>query len=179
MHRKILAVFLDSGDTLVDEGTQERGSDEIVLRADLIPGAAEMVQELKRRNYPLALVADGHTATFRNVLGQHGLFDLFDARAISEEVGVDKPRPEMFLAALEKLHIAPSDYRSVVMVGNHLERDIKGANSLGLISVWIDWAPRRPKQPANESEIPQYTIRNPGELLTLLDRLENEGTEKS
>jgi HAD superfamily hydrolase (TIGR01509 family) len=169
---KILAVLLDSGDTLVDEGTQVRGDSEIVLSADLIPGAAEMVQALKQRGYPLALVADGHIATFRNILNQHGLFDLFDVRAISEEVGVEKPDPAMFRAALKALNIQPVDFGKVIMVGNHLARDIRGANALGLISVWLDWAPRRPKIPADEAEQPRHTIHFPLELISLIEKLE-------
>ncbi len=170
---KILAVLLDCGDTLADEATQVWGESQIALSADLIPGADEMVRELKQRSYPLALVADGPTGTFRNILGQHGLFDLFDVRAISEEVGVDKPDPAMFQAALRGLAIQPEDYGRVVMVGNHLARDIRGANAVGLISVWLDWSPRRPKIPADEAERPRYTIHFPLELLQLIEQLES------
>lgn len=174
---KILAVLLDCGDTLVDEGTQVWGEANIALSAELIPGAGEMVRTLKQRGYPLALVADGLSASFRNLLGQHGLFDLFDAHAISEEVGVSKPEPAMYLTALRALGIQPEDYGRVVMVGNHLERDIRGANALGLISVWLDWAPRRPKIPADEVEVPRYTIHLPLELVQLIEQLEqNEST---
>ena len=172
---KILAVFLDSGDTLVDEGSQIWGPDEIVLQAELIPGAGELLPELKRRGYPLALVADGRSQSFRNVLSRHGLYDLFDAYAISEEVGVDKPHPAMFCVALDALGILPGQYGRVVMLGNNLERDVKGANALGLLSVWIDWAPRRAKVPADPSEQPCCTIKTPLELLTLLDTLEGSG----
>ena len=58
------------------------------------------------------------------------------------------------------------------MVGNNLERDIKGANQLGLISVWLNWSPRRSKIPADASEVPQYTIKLPLELLTIIDQIE-------
>ncbi len=58
------------------------------------------------------------------------------------------------------------------MVGNNLSRDVKGANELGLISVWLDWAPRRSKVPADPSEQPCYTIKMPTELLGLVDQLE-------
>ena len=58
------------------------------------------------------------------------------------------------------------------MVGNHLARDIKGANQLGLVSVWLDWSPRRPKVPADPSERPCYTIKNPSDLLDLVASLE-------
>jgi putative hydrolase of the HAD superfamily len=109
---------------------------------------------LKAAGYRLALVADGPYGTFQNVLGHYGLFDLFDVLAISGKVGVEKPHPQIFHYALDQLGIAPADYGRVVMVGNNLARDIKGANDLGLISVWLDWAPRRPKIPADPSEKP-------------------------
>jgi putative hydrolase of the HAD superfamily len=172
MNESILAVCLDSGDTLVDEGTEIKDDHEVVQQAELIPGAADMVRALKAAGYRLALVADGPYGTFQNVLGHYGLFDLFDVLAISGKVGVEKPHPEIFHYALDQLGIAPADYGRVVMVGNNLARDIKGANDLGLISVWLDWAPRRPKIPADPSEKPDYTIKSPQELLPLLQSLE-------
>ena len=60
------------------------------------------------------------------------------------------------------------------MVGNHLGRDIKGANQLGIISVWLDWSPRRAKVPADPSEEPDFTIKQPMELLQVLDQLEKK-----
>jgi putative hydrolase of the HAD superfamily len=170
--RRILAVFLDSGDTLVDEGTEVKDEHQVTQRAELLPGAADLVRELKRRGYRLALVADGPVGTFVNVLGHHALYDLFDVRAISAEVGVEKPDKRIFQHALRLLEIPEDAYNRVVMVGNYLGRDIKGANALGLISVWLDWAPRRPKTPADALEVPQYIIKQPLELLSLLDALE-------
>ena len=64
------------------------------------------------------------------------------------------------------------------MVGNNLERDIKGANRLGLISVFLSWSPRRAKTPADPSEIPDYTIEEPLALLDLMDALESGDDER-
>jgi FMN phosphatase YigB (HAD superfamily) len=77
-------VLFDCGDTLVDEATEVKDARGATLRAELIPGAADTVRELHRRGYRLGLVADGFVDTFRNVLTQHGLWDLFSAMAISE-----------------------------------------------------------------------------------------------
>lgn len=174
MAQHILAVCLDCGDTLADEGTEIKDPGGTTLSAQLIPGAAEMVQELKRRGYRLALVADGPAGTFRNILTQHGLYELFEVMAISELVGAEKPDARMFRHALEQLQIQPADCCRVVMVGNNLARDIKGANELGFITVWLDWAPRRAKTPADASEKPHYTIKTPLELIALLETLEDE-----
>lgn len=174
MKHHLLAICFDFGDTLADEATEVKDETQTTLRAELIPGAADVVRELNRRGYKLALVADGRPGTYANVLGHYGLYELFDAIAISEEVGVEKPHPRMFTQALEQLGIGPADYSRAMMVGNFLERDIKGANEIGMISVWLDWAPRRPKEPADESEIPDHTIKMPGELLDVIDALERK-----
>ena len=172
MPNKILAICLDCGDTLIDEATEVKDDRAVSLRGDLIPGADHLLRQLKARGYPLALVADGPVETFSNNLNPYGLLDVFDVRVISESLGVQKPDPRMFSEAVEKLGIAPEHYGKVVMVGNNLERDIWGANRFGLISVWLDWAPRRSKIPAHVGEQPQFTIKTPLELLDILDRLE-------
>jgi putative hydrolase of the HAD superfamily len=171
----ILAICLDCGDTLIDEGTEVKTEHDVSLRADLIPGAAELMHELKRRGYPLALVGDGPVPTFQNNLEPYGLYELFDAVSISRAVGVSKPHPDIFHHALVQLGIEEKDYDRVVMVGNHLARDVKGANELGMISIWLDWAPRRHKTPRDASEVPDHTIQTPLELLSVLDRLEQDG----
>jgi HAD superfamily hydrolase (TIGR01549 family) len=173
MNHYLLAVCFDFGDTLADEATEVKDETLTTVHAELIPGAAEVVRELKSRGYKLALIADGRPGTYLNVLGQHGLYDLFDVCSISEDLGVEKPHPRMFTHALDQLGIRSTDYPRVVMVGNFLERDIKGANDVGMVSVWLDWAPRRPKEPVDESEVPDHTIREPAELLDLIDELEN------
>lgn len=168
----VRAVLLDCGDTLVDEGTEQKTPEGVSLSAALIPGAAELVRTLKARGYALGLVADGPRATFVNNLGPCGLFELFDAYAISEEVGAQKPDAAMFEMALAQLDIVAVDYGRVVMMGNNLMRDIAGANALGLISVWLDWAPRRPKVPTTRLEVSDYTIHMPLDLPATLAQIE-------
>lgn len=171
MHR-IRAILLDCGDTLVDEATEVKDAQQVSQRAELIPGAAEMLRELKRRGYPLALVADGPEGTFINNLTPHGLYDAFDCYAISGILGVEKPHATMFRHALDALGIPEDAYGDVMMVGNNLARDVRGANALGLISVWLSWSPRRSRIPADALEQPRYTIATPLELLKVVDKLE-------
>lgn len=175
MSPHILAVCFDFGDTLVDEASEVKDEDRVSLRGELIPGTREMLLELQRRGYRLALVADGPAATYRNVLTQHGLYPLFQAFAISELLNTSKPDPRMFVHALNELGIAEGDYPRTVMVGNRLDRDVKGANQLGMVSVWMNWAPRYAKTPADSSEEPRFTIRNPADLPPILEALEARG----
>ena len=73
MTNTIVAVCFDSGDTLVDEATEVRDVQGVVLRAELIEGAATTVQDVKTLGYPVALVADGLVQSFVNVLGHAGV----------------------------------------------------------------------------------------------------------
>ena len=174
MTARVVAVCFDSGDTLVDEATEVRDARGVVVRADLIGGAADTVRAVKALGYPVALVADGLAESFANVLGRAGVWPLFDAVAVSETLGVEKPHPRMFRYALEQLGIDQQDYGHVVMVGNHLGRDVAGANALGLISVWLDWAPRRSKVPRTALEVPRHVARKPLEVLDVLAKIEVE-----
>ncbi|WP_159585490.1 HAD family hydrolase [Chelativorans xinjiangense] len=169
----IRAVLFDCGDTIADEATEEKlpGS-EVVVRAELIPGAADMVRHIAAAGYRLALVADGPRETFENILKPAGLWDLFQARIISGEVGALKPSPKMFAAALERLGLRGSEARSTVMIGNNLSRDIKGANAFGIPSIFFGWSRRRTHEPADDSERPDYSVFTPSDVLPLLHEIE-------
>ncbi|MBI5301195.1 MAG: HAD-IA family hydrolase [Chloroflexi bacterium] len=174
----LAALFFDLGDTIMDEASEVKDPEETTLRAELIPGIAEALRRFKSQGHRLALVADARPNTPTNVLRQHGLSELFDYCAISECVGFEKPHPRIFQAALEALTISPHDYSRVAMIGNNLERDIVGANRLGLISVFYHWNERRRTQPMTADESPRYTITSPGELVALIERLDH-GAEQT
>lgn len=52
----------------------------------------------------------------------------------SEEVGVEKPHPFIFLYALNKINLQIDE---VCMIGDSFEKDIKGATRLGILSYWL------------------------------------------
>lgn len=174
MKAKKIIIFLDSGDTLINESTEVRGENDVVLSADVIPGADIMVKTLYEKGYTLALVADGLAQSFKNVLTQKGIYGYFSAFIYSENIGACKPSSRMFKAAAGALELEEKDFKRIVMAGNNLSRDIKGANRMGMISVFMAWTPRYPKVPADDSEIPDYTIYNPMELVELVEKLNSE-----
>ena len=178
MNHSIAALLFDLGDTIMDEGAEIKDAAGTTLRAELIPGMADALRGFKAAGYRLAIVADARPETPPNVLRQHGLLDLFETLAISEVVGaaagvvsIDKPDPRIFRAALDVLGIAEREYGRVVMVGNNLERDIAGANRLGLISVFFHWNERRRTQPLTVEETPRYTVTSTRELVELVSSL--------
>ncbi|TDL73614.1 HAD family hydrolase [Rhodococcus qingshengii] len=171
MENKELIIFLDCGDTIIDEGTEIRDDNDVVVKADVIPGADTMVKTLFNKGYRLVLVADGLAQSFKNMLSYHGLYDCFEAMIYSENIKALKPSPRMFKAAIGAIDLSENDFDRVVMVGNNLKRDIKGANLLGITNVFIDWVPRYTKTPEDESEQPTYTIKEPMELIELVEEL--------
>jgi hypothetical protein len=62
------------------------------------------------------------------------------------------------------------------MIGNNLERDIAGANRLGLRSVFFHPNERRRTIPQSRAEMPRHTVTNAGELLDLIHWLSIETT---
>jgi len=173
MTHHLAAVFFDLGDTILIEESEVKNTEGTTLGADLIPGIADALRHFKVQGLPLALVADSRPNTPPNVLRQHGLYELFAYLAISEVIGANKPDSPIFRAALDALGIPPSDYRRVVMVGNNVERDVVGANRLGLISVLFHWNDRRRSQPFTDEERPRYTVSSAHELISLIDDLDH------
>jgi phosphoglycolate phosphatase-like HAD superfamily hydrolase len=166
--KNIAAIFLDLGDTILDEQTEMKDASGTTLSAELVPGMAEALRWLHAQGYRLALVADSRPETPMNVLRQHNLLDLFECLSVSESVGVEKPGEGIFLLALQTMQIPVEDYPHVLMVGNNLERDIVGANRLGLRSVFFHAYDRRRTIPRSRSEFPRHTVTTAGELLKLI-----------
>jgi putative hydrolase of the HAD superfamily len=170
-HHRVLALLFDLGDTLMIEESEVKDAEGTTLRADLVPGAAEALRRFKEQGHTLALVADARPDTPVNVLRQHNLYDLFDHLAISEVVGAEKPDRAIFQVALEALGIPEDEHNRVAMVGNNLERDVVGANRLGLISIFFHWNDRRRSRPLTAEEEPRYMVSSIQELVSLVDSL--------
>ncbi len=179
MHHCLAALLFDLGDTLALEETEVKDEDETTLRAELVPGMADALRYFKAQGHRLALAADARPGTPANILRQHGLYDLFDAVAVSEVIGASKPDPRLFRVALDALGVTAKDYGRVVMVGNNLERDIAGANRLGLISVFFHINERRRTRPLADDEIPRHTVTGAPELVALVERLDLNPTEEN
>ena len=171
---KRLILFTDSGDTIVDESTQVRDERGIVLRAELIPGAGEVLKQLHDEGFTIALVADGEWESFQNTYRDNGLGYCFDAWIVSEVVGQQKPAAVMFESAYKALNLTEADKCRIVMIGNNLKKDVAGANRQGLTSVWLDWSPRYFHQVEEPDWQPDYTVKTPAELIPLLHALEEK-----
>jgi HAD superfamily hydrolase (TIGR01549 family) len=89
---------------------------------------------LKERSLILGLisnVAQDMEATYVKL----GLQPYLDFKVTSAEVGYDKPRPEIFLAALKKAAVKPEQ---ALYIGDQYQIDIVGAQGVGIQALLID-----------------------------------------
>lgn len=119
------------------------------------------------------MVADGLKESFDRIYSQHHMSEVFNHRIISEVVGASKPSQIMFQNALEAVSLSDADKDNIVMIGNNIKRDIVGANRFGIHSVLLAWSPRYCMMPECVEETPEFVIDQPGELLSVLEKLEN------
>jgi len=98
-------------------------------------GVAEALDALARRGYRMGIVSNVTYAPFLTwTLEDHGLRSYFEGIVTSAEVGLRKPRGEVFVAALGMLGLAP---REATYVGNDYLKDVMGARLAGLWAVWV------------------------------------------
>ncbi len=113
----------------------------VPLSRPLFPDALATLSELRRRGFLLGIVTNrlwGGQAFYED-LEAIGLLEYFDLAsiAISGDMGIRKPNPQIFLSVLDALGVAPQE---AAMVGDSLSADILGAQPLGICAIW------RPKQ---------------------------------
>ena len=121
--------------------------EDIELYADVIP-----CLDALRRNFSIGLLSNGNGYPERC-----GLPDRFGFAVFSQDVGVEKPDAEMFLAACERAGCTPSQ---LMHVGDSLESDVAGANAVGAVSVWLN----RDAVENDTGIAPDHEIRSLSEL---------------
>ena len=99
----------------------------------LLPEASRVVRYLASK-YPLTIISNGFKEVQYYKLSASGLQDCFAHVLISEEIGVNKPQPEIFQIALERNHVQPSE---AIMIGDRYSSDIQGAKAAGIDQIWI------------------------------------------
>lgn len=155
----------DLGDVVFDEATEVQSADGVTERVELVPGVGDLIRSLHARGIPMAVVSDTRIGACENVLLAHGLTDCIAHAAISEELGVEKPHPAMFLSAADALGLAPD---RIAMVGNNYRRDIEGAHRAGMAAVWFRWNDRYPAPRATPAA--DFVATDAAELRGVLER---------
>ncbi|WP_433870055.1 HAD family hydrolase [Saccharopolyspora sp. CA-218241] len=136
------------------------------LHADVLPALRELAER-----YTLAVVAN-QRAVVVEALRRDGVAEHIDIWAISEVVGAEKPAPAIFEHALREAGVDPG---RAVHVGNRLDTDVRGAQRVGLRTVWVLRGEAPPEPTAEQLAEPDAAIRTLTELPAALARLRGEG----
>lgn len=123
---------------------------------ELYPDVTSTLDAL-RSGFSLGLISNGNGYPERC-----GLAGYFSFVVFSQDIGVDKPDPRIFLAACQQASCIPTE---VMHVGDSLETDVAGANTVGAMSVWLN---RQGKQ-NNTGITPDYEIRSLAELVAIVE----------
>lgn len=99
-----------------------------------IPGALDVVRRLHELGVPIGILTNGPADIQRLKLEQLGAAECFTATVVSGEVGVGKPDPAVFQIVLGALGASPAD---TVMIGDSWNRDVEGAEALGMRAIWV------------------------------------------
>lgn len=100
----------------------------------LVPGTMELLAYLKPK-YHLHLITNGFQEVQHTKLGGSGMEPYFETLTVSEEVGVKKPNPEIFLYALKK---AQATAEESMMIGDEMAVDIDGARNAGIDQIFFN-----------------------------------------
>jgi putative hydrolase of the HAD superfamily len=156
---------------------QDRGSDLLVERlidAYTLPiltelpvpldGVNDTLTVLASRGLQLAVICNtGRTPgkVLRIILDRLGIAKHLSEQTFSDELGLRKPRPEIFEQTLKALNVTPSE---ALHIGDTLKADIVGARSIGMRAVHFCHPRGADPQPGDGE-----TVFSLSELLKLVD----------
>jgi putative hydrolase of the HAD superfamily len=125
------------------------------------PDVRSTLRKLKRNGLKLAILTDAPRLKAYQRLDAMGLADEFDAVVGFEDTAQKKPSPLPFGAALRKLDVGAVE---TLHVGDWPERDIAGAQAIGMKTAWAKYGAERPLPPG---VVPDYTLDAFSDLSTV------------
>lgn len=114
---------------------------QMICEKELIPGAREMLSRIESLGGKMAVLSNGFKEVQYHKLERSGIRQYFSDVVISEEVGHQKPDPNIFRIALERLcgfteAENPSGWieakQATLMIGDDPTNDIIGAKEFGI-----------------------------------------------
>ncbi|MEM4230640.1 MAG: HAD-IA family hydrolase, partial [Candidatus Pacearchaeota archaeon] len=120
-------------------------------------GVVNVLKKLKKK-YKLAIISDAPRVNAWSRLLAMKIDKFFDVVVTKSDVKVQKPSSKIFNVALKKLKVKPSE---AIMVGDRIERDIKGARALGIKTCFARYGNPKAKKGKSRAD---WEIESVGEL---------------
>jgi HAD superfamily hydrolase (TIGR01549 family) len=127
------------------------------------------LQKLETDGYRMGLISNaGDDQDVRQLARRFGIDRYFDFILTSAACSYRKPHRRIFELALSNWYFLPSE---AVMVGDNLDADVRGAQSVGLFAIWL----RRRAGERTQDQLsiqPDATLASLSELPAFLDHLQ-------
>jgi putative hydrolase of the HAD superfamily len=125
---------------VTDPELVERGSrtiDEDEKGVQIIKGVRETLKALKEKRYMLGIVTDSAQPIYikLNWFERGGFGNVWDSIISSQEIGVEKPDPRIYAAALQQLGLSA---QQAVFVGHNPE-ELEGAHAIGMKTIAFNY----------------------------------------
>ena len=112
--------------------------------------------------YKIGIVTNGIKEVQYSRIKNSSISNYIDKIIISDEVGVNKPDKKIFEYAMNYFEI--SDKKTVIMIGDSLEADIKGGQNAGIDTCWVNL-----RNNVNDTGIvPKYEVNKLEKLFEIL-----------
>ncbi len=137
LRRNFIVYLRENGKAATDEDCAWFESTYDTMHAEqcrLFPDAIPAVHRARATGVHVGLLTDVDEKFVRVVLKAVRLAPLLDSVTTSEAVGVGKPNPRIFEAALVAARCAPGE---AVLVGDSRTRDIAGAKQAGMLALHL------------------------------------------
>jgi FMN phosphatase YigB (HAD superfamily) len=99
------------------------------LFEDVVP----CLDALRAAGYRLGVIAN-QPSQVRTGIARDGLAPYFEIWGVSEDLGVQKPDPQLFVESVATAGVEPS---TAVMIGDRLDYDVRPAKAAGMRTVWV------------------------------------------
>lgn len=126
------------------------------------PGVQKTLEVIRARGLPMVIVTDAEAPEARLRLDRSGLTRYFDRLISFDLVGVKKPAPDPFLAALAAAGARPEE---ALFIGDSPRRDMEPSRKLGIRTVYARYGDRFSK--TRDYTGADYVIDRMDELLAI------------
>lgn len=106
----------------------------IPTKNKVIPGAIELLEYLYPK-YELYILSNGFKELQEHKMQTAGLKKFFKKIILSEDIGVNKPNPELFIHALQ---VANASTEESIMIGDMFDTDIVGAAGVEIDQIFYN-----------------------------------------
>lgn len=135
------------------------------------PGILQLFEWINRQNLKIGIATDMTAYMQYEKLKKLKLLCYIDFIVSSEEVGVEKPNKRLFYRCAQKAACKPCE---CLMIGDSLEKDVKGAMDVGMRALWYRSEEKRDNAGKEKEKFytlsrkvslsEEYKIKNTGEF---------------